>query len=263
MGDVGVIGDSANDLPFLLEPGVKVAAAPSNAQSRVKTSLRALNHGLILDGEGLEGFLQFYRHCRTVGVRLIVADRDGVLRWKNDELYLSALGEIYKSMGAPDHPIVVVLTGSSAEQNFRFVSETFIDSSVAQNPKRDSLPPLIYAENGNVIVDIKLHSSHIREQSIAKNEADLLLGPVRKLLLSELEREVLPRFGMSFTRDPTKQAMCVFLPPKSTMLTVNVPKTFLDGRFFRDSPEAENFRILVGSAMESALRENGFEVERL
>lgn len=261
--DVAVIGDSANDLPFLLEPNVRLAAVPANGQTRVKNTIGSLEHGVVLEREGLEGFMHFYEMCRELKIRLIVTDRDGVLRWKNDGPFLGKFREIYKTMGIKDNPIVVVLTGSSAEQNYRFVAETSIAKYLAMNPKKSMLPMLIYAENGNVVVDIESQSSSVSDKSISKNDIDTLLGSVKDYLIEEISTNILPKTGLTISTDPEDQTMKVYLPLKSTMLTVNVPKKFANGEFYRDSAEAERFRRLVDLAMGKALQKNNFEIVHL
>lgn len=231
-----VIGDSENDLSFLSAKGIALRGAPGNAQQVVRSYVGPEH---VTASVGLDGFLEFYAICKERGIQLIVSDRDGVIKWK-DESALPQLKAVWRGMGS-DGPAIVVLTGSSIEQNLRFIDDYGL-SAARDNSCVQRHPYLIYAENGAVALNI------LTRQAIATpTQHGALIAELKSAVLKSLESGPLARWGITLTHDPLDQRWKCYVPDKSTMLTINLPRLDRNGEFFRDSADAEQLRREIGA----------------
>lgn len=255
---IGAIGDGVNDLPFLLVEGLRVAAAPANAHQVVKDAVRRLPHGLVTDGHVLAGFLEFYRYATAMGVSHVFADRDGVL-WTEGQAgtHLDSLRSVFSAVGGAAAPTVLILTGTSAEQNIPFLEATGL-TTLSQNAAIREDPRILLAENGAVKVDVLSGKTHV-DLPIDDDLLAELQGPVREEVVRRLHTEVLPEFRLSFCDDADSQIERVYLPAKKTMLTINVPRRFSDGRSYRKSEEGTKFRRRVVEVVVETLRVRGLQ----
>jgi len=247
---IGAIGDGANDIPFLRVPGLALAAAPNNAQEGVKRLVASLANGTVLKSELTDGFLEFYELAKLKGLSHVFADRDGVIEWETDGAHKEHLFGVFQRMGIGQNPFVFVLTGSSYEQNLQFIEKLRIPEAARQNPAVREQPFIVLAENGAVQINVLTLDIKSFEQVL---DADLLRalktsfeGEVRR----RLKDAVLPRFGLTLTEQHGDQVEKVYVPPKRTMVTVNVPKFFRDGSDYRSSPVAQEFRGAVLELMQ-------------
>ena len=235
-----VIGDSENDLAFLSHPGVGLRGAPANAQPCVQAFVGAQH---VSGAAGLDGFIAFYETCKRRGIQLVVSDRDGVIKWK-DQTSLPAFVDIWKSMGEQG-PMIVVLTGSSVEQNLRFIDDYLLDEGRV-NPAVQKHPHLIYAENGAVRIDI------LRRTATSVDGSHASLASLKAAALTQLADTVLPAWELTLTDDPGDQTWKCYVPAKTTMFTVNLPRLDRRGEFFRDTEDAEKLRSEIGQAVRRA-----------
>lgn len=247
--EVGAIGDSVNDLPFLTLPGLALCAAPANAQPEVLSYVRNASNGIALQERVTAGFLHFYRVAGELGLSHVFVDRDGVLIWKGEtELHRLALIDVFRAMGAQSRPFVLVLTGSSYEQNVAFMNRYGLDSGLRSNPAVSANPYVLWIENGALQVNVLDHTARlvgdVEEELLA-----MLKGPFERKVVEILDRQVLPRFALTWSHSSSDQDSRVFVPPKRTMFTVNVPQTYADEDDFRQSSAGDAFREAVLATM--------------
>jgi phosphoserine phosphatase len=255
------IGDSANDLPFLTYADLCFAAAPTNAQPRVREVVASLKNGVNLEREAPRAFLDFYAQCTQQALRLLIADRDGVVRAKVPGADASEIFGIYRQMGNGFKPFVAILTGSSYEQNLAFIAEYRLDDALRGNEAARQRFH-IYAENGALRINAVTKACELT----ARFDRDVVAFITNELageVMTSLTDRVLPKFGFTLATQPSAAPGVVYVPKKRTMLTVNVPRLGLDGSFFRDTPDADAFRREVASAMRTSLERHHIEAVQL
>jgi len=257
LAKIAAIGDGENDIPFLTIPGLAIAAAPLNAQDSVKNLVNSLPNGVSLRSESTQGFLDFYELAKSRQLSHIFADRDGVFDWEDDSARKDELFRLFQNMGLDRNPFVFVLTGSSYDQNISFIKKLRIRDAVKDNAAVRKKPFAILAENG--AIQISVLSSEIRDfqQVLDPDFLRLLKTSFEKEVVARLKATVLPRFRLKLTDDHTDQIAKIYIPPKRTMVTINVPKWFRDGSDFRRSPVAQQFREAVLAVMQAVAESLG------
>lgn len=254
---VAAIGDSVNDLPFLMLPDLGLRGAPANAQPEVLERLRDIPNSVVLKESVTEGFLHFYRAAADLQMSYIFADRDGVLIWEvESEPQRLALMDVFRQMGGSGKPFVVVLTGSSYEQNLRFMKRHGLDSSLRANPAVLTERYVVWAENGALQINVLDHTFRI-VQDFDQRLLSFVKGQFQAEVLERLDREVLPAFGFAWSESPADKNSGVFVPPKRTMFTVDVPKMRGDHDDYRRTPNADAFRKAVLDIMKQVAEEHG------
>jgi len=247
---IGAIGDGANDIPFLRIPGLALAAAPNNAQEGVTQLLSGLPNGILLKGERTKGFLEFHKLAKSRSLSHIFADRDGVFEWETDNALMEDVFRVFETMGLEQNPFVFVLTGSSYEQNISFIEKLRINEAARHNSAVERQPFVVLAENGAVQINVLTLESRNLEQIIDTDLLDCLKGAFEQEVIVRLKDTILPRFGLNITDKHNDQFEKVLIPPKRTMLTINVPKWFHDGSDYRRSHVAREFREAVLTIMQ-------------
>ncbi len=259
---IGVIGDSANDLPFLEISGLGLIGAPGNAHEKVRQRVADLRHGVILDGEVLDGFIEFYAMAMERGIRHIFTDRDGVLLWNEKVVDKVELQQLFKNIAPPARPTIHILTGSSVEQNLKFIADTDLDKAAINNAAVCADPYVIMAENGSLHIHLFRHS--VRPPiSLNDKLVDQLKGPFQTRVVERLGETVLPEFGLTWTEDPADQVEKCYVAPKRTMVTINIPETFQNGRHYRRSDVAEKLRQAMLDVMVEVAQEQHLVVQQL
>jgi len=247
--NIAGIGDSANDLPFLQIPSLGLRGSPANAQPVVRAALANLDHSILLSASFTDGFLEFYRLAEQRGISYVFADKDGVLVWRDSDALSQKLSPIFRNMGKGGYPFVFVLTGSSYEQNLEFIQTSGFDGAFAENPRVQEHPFVVLAENGAVQVNVL--TGEIRENVASINQT--LLGYIKsdfqQQILRIMKKEVLPRFDLQWSSTADDQVERIWLPPKRTMVTVNLPKTFRDGRDYRASSRGKELSDSILNSM--------------
>jgi hypothetical protein len=251
MSKIAGIGDSANDLPFLRVPGLGMRGCPANSQPVVRAEIAKLDSGILLSSSFADGFLEFYELAEKRGISYVFADKDGVLVWKdNDALtHKNALSAVFRGMGLESRPFVFILTGSSREQNVAFIESYNSDGAFASNQKIRELPFIVLAENGALQINVLTRETREDLSMIDAKFLKLLKSSFEKRVLTRLEKEVLPRFGLEWGQDASDQADRIWIPPKRTMFTVNLPRTFRGERDYRASRGGEELRRTILNCM--------------
>jgi len=257
------IGDSANDIPLLKIPNLGLVGAPNNAQLIVKQTLKTIDRSYISNKDSLEGFVDFYAHCVDAGIEYVFADRDGVLIWKEDLPEKSHLRQIIECMGQEGRPFIIIITGSSYEQNVDFMRKYRLNSSLASNEKIRENPYVIYAENGAVQINILDGSPRNCAEFFDGNLLRVLKTNFLNALLSNVEKGILPIFNLEFSKELSDQYSKIYLPPKRTMVTLNIPRTHHGIEDYRRSPESDHLRDAILREMVIVAQDLGLPYEVL
>lgn len=253
LSKVAGIGESVNDLPFLQIPGLGMRGAPLNAQPAVRTALAQLDRSVLLSVSFSDAFFEFYRLAEQRGISYVFADKDGVLVWSDSEAssQMTALSAVFRNMGTGKFPFVFVLTGSSYDQNLDFIGSYRALGAFEKNPQVKERPFVVLAENGAVQVNVL--TGEIREDTflIDRSLLNFIKGDFLKQIVIVMEAKVLSRFNLQWSLSAADQIERIWIPPKRTMVTINIPKTFKDGRDYRSSPRGKE---LSSSILDSMIR---------
>ena len=260
---IAAIGDSANDIPLLKIPNLGLVGAPNNAQLIVKQTLEIIERSYLSNKEFLEGFMDFYAHCADTGIEYVFADRDGVLIWKEDLPEKSRLRQIVECMGQEGWPFIIIITGSSYEQNVDFMCKYRLNSNLASNEKIRENPYVIYAENGAVQINILDGSIRHCAEFLDRDLLSVLKTHFLNTLLNNIEKRILPIFNLEFSKELSDQCSKIYLPPKRTMVTLNVPRTHHGIEDYRRSPESDHLRDAILREMVIVARDLGLPYEVL
>jgi len=239
---VAGIGDSANDLPFLRISGLGLVGAPSNAQAAVKQALKAIPGSYISTKSVLDGFLDFYARCRDEGIEVVFTDRDGVLTWNEDGGARARLRQLLERMGQNGRPFIIILTGSSYEQNMDFMRHFQLDASLGANPRIRQNPYIIYAENGAVQIDILGASTRNYAAALDSHLLDALTRDFLRSLVRHIREKILPAYRLGLSNNRLDLRSKLYLPPKTTMVTVDLPRAHVGVKDYRQSPASDALR---------------------
>ncbi|MBI3448898.1 MAG: HAD hydrolase family protein [Acidobacteria bacterium] len=263
LGRIAAIGDSSNDIPLLSIPRLGLAGAPANAQSSVKRVLSTIKRAFISEKSVLAGFAEFYAQCEESGIQYVFADRDGVLVWSWRQAEKRRLRLLFARMGLEGRPFIIVITGSSYEQNVEFMREYRLDSSLSKNRRIRERPCLIYAENGALQVNILNQRVRKYSDALDKGLLRVLKNDFRETLLQKLEQQLLPKYSLEFSRVPSNRRSTLSLIPKQTMVTLNLPKRHLSALEYRYSAESDRLRVAILEEMASTAHQLGLPYEIL
>ena len=262
LSKIAAIGDSVNDLPFLEIEGLGLIGAPNNAQQRVKDFVIQKPHGVVLEKNVLSGFCDFYRKAKEKGIQTIFADRDGVLIWKDlKKEDIVPLKEMLLKSTPKKGPNVFVLTGSSFDQNTRFISEYNLNDENVFSPEIKKNPYIILAENGCLHISVKDNQTKLSSSIKNTSDLDQLKNHFEPKVKKLLATRVLPVYGLTFTDRHEDQVEKLYIPKKTTMVTFNIPKFFKDGSDYRHSPTSDKLREDILKVMKDVAIELDFHVE--
>ena len=239
---IAVIGDGVNDLPMLTVPSVVLAGAPQNAQQLVKDTLKTLPFGYIASKCYIDGFLEFYEQCLKRNVDYIFSDRDGVLLWEHDVREFEILATVLARTGVGSCPRIVVITGSSISQNTALLSNRILISRLTEVDAIRENPYILFCENGAVQVNILTGAVREEDFGVEPEMLKLLRTSFRELLLGRIRQYVLPRFGLTLEFENSRKPSVLYLPVKSTMVTINIPVEHDGIRKYRSSSDSEFLR---------------------
>ncbi len=245
------IADGIKDLEFLETPCLGLIGAPANAQPQVKERVTARgSHVSTL--ETFAAFEEFYAMAGEQGMTHIISDRDGVLKEGK-----TSWGEQFKAltreMGTAGKPYVVVLTGSSLDQNLAFAKEYGLDATLGTNPAVQKHPYLLLVENGIIAYNVLTGATRNGVQSLNPEILAQLKGPFEEEVMRQLRETILPRFRLRESTVYDDQRGAVYVAPKEAMVSLNIPRDFADGRKdYRKSPEAQELRQAMLGIMKSA-----------
>ncbi|HUC61853.1 MAG TPA: hypothetical protein VMF53_07840 [Alphaproteobacteria bacterium] len=249
LDQVGAIGDSVNDLPFLTLPGLRLIGAPRNAQPPVRRHVESAPNGYLSEQDYLKGFVDFYGKCAALRLAAVFADRDGVLLWRKDAEEFHVLAGLFERMGHDGQPMIYVLTGSSVEQNLRVLHEPIIAQAFLRNERIKRDPRFVFAENGALAIDVLNGKNGTISPDVDPETAAILVGEFRVRLLKRVRASILPKFALDMSNSRDDQDGKIFMPGKKTMVTMNIPRASHGNSDFRRSPQAELLRAAIAAAM--------------
>lgn len=258
--EIAAIGDSENDLPFIEIDGLGLIGTPANAQERVKERLRSRSNYVAMQKDVFEGFLEFFDLCVTRGIRHIISDRDGVLIWKGaSREETAALRKLLLGQSADAPPTVTVLTGSSVEQNTRFINDYSLNDKACCSRWVLEHPQLIWAENGSAVMNVLTGQTQVALPDRLKPAGEMLKGSFEQKLLMRIEHDVLRPEGLTYSFSQDDQISKVYLPKKETMVTLNMPHVHNGIAEFRKSKEVIKFQKVLLGVMQEVAAQSGFE----
>jgi len=251
---IAIMGDSLIDLSCLTLPGLGLAGAPANAQESVIEALTSQDNGYVSPHRFYDGFRDFYFKATERGMQLVISDRNGVLTEGSNMQWGTEFGELALKMGQEGRPYVIVLTGSSYDQNIDFRQEYGLDQRLGENPVVKNHPYSLLVEGGTTHVNVLTGEIKNYAANIDPSLLEALKGDFEKQVRERIEHEVLPDLGFEWTQDYRDQTGKVYHIPKSNMVTFNLPMYFENGKPFRESPQADSFKDDVLKVMvETAL----------
>lgn len=250
------------DTTFLTDPAwsknYKLITAPANAKEKVKAAVAAQRNGIVVDSDAYDGFRIAYEHAASLGAKFFVTDRDGVLRRDNAEYGDRFFSEIGRSMGQHNRPTVIVLTGSSYEQNAvpredpktGEIGPSFIEAYGFNRAAREHVatPYLVVAENGGIAInvfDVLKTESLVRRHNPEMSHR--LMNQFREAVLDRVD-EIGDKFSFGHSAHENDQDGKIYVPPKLSMVTVNVPRT-VNGAKWRTTHESDEYRRQVFDVM--------------
>jgi hypothetical protein len=236
----------------LQTPGLGLVGAPANAQERVKEYVKA-SGGFVSDRPVFDAFLEFYRLAANTGIGHVISDKDGVLTKEGDTSRAGDFRMLSRSFGF-GCPLVTVLTGSAYEQNVKFAKAYGLDQRLATNPHVMKNPYLLMTENGAVRVNIITGEQDV--MALDRELLAVLKGQYQRLVLDKVGRLV-DELSFEWSYNHDDQTGKVYVANKKSMVTINVPRKYKDGRSYRETEDAERFRRHVLDIMtETAERMN-------
>ena len=245
---LAVIGDEVIDIPMLSIEGIGLAGAPANAQDKVKEAVKARN-GFLAQSKVLDGFLEFYEEARSRGITHIVSDRDGVLVKKGDLSRGNEFQYLALQMGADRNPYVSILTGSGLEQNIEFMEKYGLNANLAKNQDVQSFPYLLLVENGTIHVNVLTGETINYCEALDPDLLAKLKGEFEDTVKKRIEQEVFPMLNLAWSADYNDQAEKIYIAPKQSMTTFNIPRKFRGGSDYRGSENAAILRKTIAGIM--------------
>lgn len=262
--EIAAIGDEIIDIPLLTTPRLGMVGCPANAQQGVIDAVRRIN-GYVSPERVFDGFRDFYRRASVAGIKLIISDKDGVLKEGENTQWEKDFRNLALEMGQDGKPYVVVLTGSSHQQNLHFMREYGLDERLSVNPAVKRYPYLLLLENGAIYLNVLTGETKNYVANISKELLKVLKGEFERRIRRKLETEVLPFFGFEWGSDYNDQRGKVYhVQDKQSMVTFDVPREFSDGTPYRKTRQSDMFRDRVIEKMEEVATELGlpYEVKR-
>jgi 3-deoxy-D-manno-octulosonate 8-phosphate phosphatase KdsC-like HAD superfamily phosphatase len=250
---IAAIGDEVGDLPLLTKQGLGFIGAPANAQSPVKDFIKNKDNGYLSSQEAFFGFADFYNEATKREIKLIISDKDGVLK-DGDKTWGSDFAKLAMQMGQKKNPYVVILTGSSYQQNLSFMKEYGLDNRLESNLKIKDYPYLLLAESGAIHINVLTGETRNYVADIQPELLKVLKKEFEPRVKSKIEEKVLPECGLIWSDKYEDQTGKVYhVKDKLSMVTFGVPRYFSDGKPYRKSPESEIFRDgVIGVMVEIA-----------
>jgi len=246
---IAAIGDEVGDLPILKKQGLGFIGAPANAQQPVINFIKNSGNGYFSSKEAFFGFVDFYNEAIKRKIKLVISDKDGVLK-DGDKTWGSDFATLAMKMGQGGNPYVVILTGSSYQQNLPFMKEYGLDNRLVNNSMIKDYPYLLLAESGAIHINVLTGETKNYVEEINPSLLKILKSEFEPKVKSKIEEKVLQECNLIWSDDYNDQKGKVYhSKDKLSMVTFNVPRYFSDGRPYRKSPESEKFRDSVISIM--------------
>lgn len=253
--DIAFIGDEIADLPLLTKKGLGFAGTVANAQERVKETLINQTNSYVSSLSVFDGFLDFYSKSIDKKIKLVLSDRDGVLK-DGDKTFGNEFTELALKMGQEQNPYVIILTGSSYQQNLPFMEKYGLNPNLNCNPKIVEYPYLILAEGGAIHINVLTGNTNNYVADICPDLLKILKKDFEPKVKSKIEEKVLSEFNLYWAKNYNDQQGKIYhVKDKLSMVTFNIPRTFANGESYRKSSESEKLRdkiveIMVNTANE-------------
>lgn len=134
------------------------------------------------------------------------------------------------------------------------MKEYGLDERLAANPYVQENPYLVMMENGALQMNVL--NGELRDY-IAELDVNLLAAlrlTFMPIVKERLEEEVFSDFGLEWSKDSEDKSQRInHVEEKLSMVTFDMPRTFLDGKPYRDSESADRLRErMVGIMVEVA-----------
>ncbi|MDD5193530.1 MAG: HAD hydrolase family protein [Candidatus Nanoarchaeia archaeon] len=240
---VATVGDEIVDIPMLEIAGLGRIGTVANAQQRVIKFVQSKRQGYVSNQRVYDGFRDFYDVCKQQGIRLIVTDKDGVLKDGGDVHWGGEYAKLALVMGLDGNPISTILTGSGLKDNIKFMKQYGLDKRLEQNIVLKENPYLLLAENGAIHVNVITGETQNYCSELDRELLTALKGPFETEVAKRIQNEVLPEFGFVIGYDHDKQKGIVYHNiEKQAGVTFNVPREDNSGAPFRKTPEAQMLR---------------------
>jgi len=241
---IGYIGDSTSDISVMSLGEVGFIGAPANVEFEVVEYMKGSGkRHFISDKKYLDGFLDFYEEAKKMGLDAVMSDRDGVLYYGVDFSRGNDFAKRLRVAGQKDNPAIIMLTGSTFCQNTDFLrTYGFSPENLSGNDYVQKNPYIALLENSALWINALKPQEPIVAPIFDKGVLEKFTGEFKKNVMKEMENSVLPKFGFGWSDDQSDKNSKVYVPPKLTMITFDVPKTSSTDQYFRKSQDAELFR---------------------
>jgi len=215
--EIAVIGDGANDMGMLSIEGIGLAGTVRNGQPAVKALVASQSNGFIASAEAVTGVNEFLSECVLLRIKRVIADRDGVLRYRCDQAEHAALAALISRFDSSGIGLDI-LTGSSIEQNMAFIR----DSGIVDLVSSSKVDLRIHAENGAIELDPRTKISSLAK-GLDYEPSSTLIASLTTAVLAEITDTVLHRFNLAWGRGEATPTTLVSVP-KRAMVTIDTPK---------------------------------------
>lgn len=240
---VAAIGDEIIDLPMLGISGLGKIGTVANAQAKVIDYVSSMVNGHVSKQSVYDGFLEFYKICQESGIRLIVTDRDGVIKEADNVQWGPLYAELAMKMGNEGYPYCTILTGSALSQNEKFRHQYGLDERLIGNVYVKENPYLLIVENGAIHVNVITGETKNYCSRLNLSLLGALKGPFESEVARRIQAEILPQFGLSMSYSYEDQAGKVYhIIDKQAGVTFNIPRTDKAGNQFRKTLAAQSLR---------------------
>jgi hypothetical protein len=154
---------------------------------------------------------------------VVFSDRDGVIvNGGFTAVVMDEINEVITNSLSPGNPSLIILTGSSYEQNRPFIELAKINRYALRYREAD--PCILFAENGSVRINIFDGSVKELRDVLNTRLLEWLKSEFQSSFFKAIEKRILHKFGLSWSADATRLEDKLFSPQKATMVTVDLPK---------------------------------------
>ena len=260
LGEIAAIGDEIGDIPMLEIPGLGNIGTVANAQQSVIDFVASRENGYVSMLSVFDGFMEFYNRCRDRGSKLIVTDKDGVLKEGNNVQWGQQYAKLAMQMGNEGNPYCIVLTGSAISQNEEFRLQYGLDERLIENKAVRNNPFLLLVENGAIHVNVITGETENYCHKLNTDLLSALKGPFEDEVARRIQEEILPEFDfrMSYSYDE-QTGMVYHIREKQAGVCFNIPREDNKGKPFRKTSDAQRLREREIEIMSEVARNLGID----
>ncbi|MBI5064735.1 HAD hydrolase family protein [Candidatus Woesearchaeota archaeon] len=243
LDQVATIGDEIVDIPMLEIAGLGNIGTVANAQQRVIEYVASKENGFVSNFSVFDGFMDFYNLCKDRKRKLIITDKDGVLKEGDNVQWGPEYARLVMEMGKEGDPFCVVLTGSALSQNEKFRHAYGLDERLKANKFVQENPFLLIVENGAIHLNVITGEIDNRCHKLNSRLLDVLKGPFEKEVARRIRDEILPEFGFDISYNYDDQTGKVYhVIEKLAGVSFNIPRKDVQGSPFRKTSSAQKLR---------------------